>query len=55
MAEPKEQFKEREWVCTVCDYIYVGEQPPEKCPKCNAPKKAFVPIEEIEEEKTNGK
>lgn len=55
MTEPKEQFKEREWICTVCDYIYVGEQPPEKCPKCNAPKDMFVKGEEIEEEARNGK
>lgn len=55
MTEPKEQFKEREWICAVCDYIYIGEESPEKCPKCGAPKEAFVLVEEIEEDKINGK
>lgn len=49
MTEPKEQFKIKEWRCTVCDYIHIGEEPPEYCPKCNADKKAFVLIEENEE------
>ena len=22
----------KKWVCTVCGYVYEGEQPPEKCP-----------------------
>lgn len=48
MSEPKEQFKEKEWRCTVCDYIYTGNEPPEQCPKCGADKKAFVPVEEEE-------
>ncbi len=25
---------EKYWVCTTCDFIYPGEQPPTKCPKC---------------------
>ena len=25
------------WVCTVCGYIYEGEQAPEKCPQCGVP------------------
>lgn len=29
------------FVCTVCGYIYEGEQPPEKCPICNAPASKF--------------
>ncbi|KKP98942.1 MAG: Rubredoxin-type Fe(Cys)4 protein [Parcubacteria group bacterium GW2011_GWD2_38_12] len=48
--EPKEQFKEWEWKCTECDYIYSGEESPEQCPKCHAPKEAFVLLEELEEE-----
>ncbi|WP_418884109.1 rubredoxin-like domain-containing protein, partial [Anaerostipes butyraticus] len=23
----------KKWVCTVCGYVYEGEQPPEKCPQ----------------------
>lgn len=30
------------WVCSVCGYVYEGEQPPEKCPVCNAPASKFV-------------
>ena len=30
------------WVCTVCGYVYKGENPPEKCPICNAPADKFV-------------
>lgn len=48
MSEPKEQFKEKEWRCTVCDYIYAGNELPDQCPKCGADKKAFVPVEEEE-------
>ena len=24
------------WVCTVCGYVYEGEQAPEACPVCKA-------------------
>lgn len=54
MAEPKEQFREREWKCAECDYVYIGEEPPEQCPKCYSPKEVFVPTEETEESE-NGK
>ena len=30
------------WVCSVCGYVYEGEQPPEKCPVCKAPASKFV-------------
>lgn len=33
------------WVCTVCGYIYEGEQPPEACPVCKAPATAFKKVE----------
>ena len=29
------------WVCTVCGYVHTGSQPPDKCPKCGAPKEKF--------------
>ena len=29
------------FVCTICGYIFEGEQPPEKCPICNAPASKF--------------
>ncbi|WP_368273679.1 rubredoxin-like domain-containing protein, partial [Enterocloster bolteae] len=24
----------KKWVCTVCGYVYEGENAPEKCPQC---------------------
>ena len=24
----------KKWVCSVCGYVYEGENPPEKCPQC---------------------
>lgn len=29
------------WVCTVCGYVYEGENPPEFCPVCKAPASKF--------------
>jgi rubredoxin len=37
----------KKWRCTVCGYIHVGDEPPEKCPVCGAGKNFF---EEIIEE-----
>ena len=34
------------WVCTVCGYIYEGEQAPEKCPQCGVPASKFKKQEE---------
>ena len=30
------------WVCSVCGYVYEGEQAPEACPVCKAPASKFV-------------
>ncbi len=30
------------WVCSVCGYVYEGEQAPEKCPVCKAPASKFL-------------
>lgn len=38
----------RLWRCGVCGYIHDGENPPEKCPKCGAPKEKFSALEEAE-------
>lgn len=32
----------KKFVCTVCGYIYEGEEAPEKCPVCGAPKNKFT-------------
>ena len=29
------------WVCSVCGYEHVGDEPPEFCPRCKQPKTAF--------------
>ena len=36
------------WVCSVCGYVFEGENPPEKCPVCKAPASKFVLQEEGE-------
>mgnify|MGYP002517377902 FL=1 len=30
------------FVCSVCGYVYEGEQAPERCPQCGAPAEKFV-------------
>ncbi|MEE3419557.1 MAG: NADH peroxidase [Lachnospiraceae bacterium] len=30
------------WVCSVCGYVYEGEEPPKECPVCKAPADKFV-------------
>ena len=30
------------WVCSVCGYVYEGDQAPEKCPVCKAPASKFI-------------
>ena len=32
----------KKWVCSVCGYVYEGENPPEQCPVCKAPASKFV-------------
>ena len=34
------------WYCTVCGYVYEGENPPEKCPQCGVPGSKFTVMEE---------
>ncbi len=36
----------KKWVCTVCGYIYEGENPPEKCPVCHASSDKFKEVKE---------
>ena len=30
------------WICSVCGYVYEGENPPEFCPQCKAPASKFT-------------
>jgi rubrerythrin len=29
------------WVCSVCGFVHVGDQPPAQCPQCKAPREKF--------------
>lgn len=33
------------YVCPVCGYVHEGDQPPERCPQCNAPGEKFKKLE----------
>ena len=43
----------KKWECTVCGYIHEGEEPPEFCPVCGAPKEAFILLEDDNGESTD--
>lgn len=30
------------FICSVCGYVYEGNEPPAKCPQCGAPREKFV-------------
>jgi len=34
-----------EWICDICEYLHEGDEPPEVCPVCGAPRRKFVKIE----------
>ncbi|MDK2820846.1 MAG: hypothetical protein PWP31_811 [Clostridia bacterium] len=36
----------KRWMCKVCGYIYEGEEPPEVCPLCGAPREQFELVQE---------
>lgn len=38
----------KKWVCTVCGYIYEGENAPEACPQCHAPASKFKEMDQEE-------
>lgn len=38
---------DKKWKCTVCGYVHEGDQPPEQCPSCGAPKSQFVLLTEL--------
>lgn len=38
----------KKFVCTVCGYIHEGEEAPDKCPLCKAPKDKFIEMNENE-------
>jgi rubrerythrin len=34
------------WACELCDYVYEGDWPPQRCPRCGAPREKFKKIED---------
>jgi hypothetical protein len=38
----------KKWKCLICGYIHTGDEPPEKCPVCGAPKSQFIDVTEPE-------
>lgn len=34
-------LKGKVWICQTCGHTYVGEEPPERCPVCNAPRDKY--------------
>jgi len=54
-AEPEaeadaEAGAQRQWRCTVCNYVHTGDSPPDTCPVCKQPWTKFVPHVEGEDE-----
>jgi len=37
----------KQWKCTVCGYIHEGDEPPESCPSCGAPKSQFIMLADL--------
>lgn len=47
----KSQFfilMKKKFICTVCGYVHEGDEAPEKCPLCGAPKSKFKELTEEE-------
>ncbi len=36
----------KKFICTVCGYVHEGDEAPESCPLCKAPKSAFKELDE---------
>ena len=32
----------KKWVCSVCGYVHTGDEAPDFCPQCKAPKEKFI-------------
>jgi len=39
------------WKCSVCGYVSEGEEAPDQCPKCGAPKDKFVQLSDEDADK----
>ena len=38
----------KKFICTVCGYVYEGEEAPEFCPQCKQPRSKFKEVVEGE-------
>ena len=38
----------KKFICKICGYVYEGEEAPEKCPQCKAPKEKFEEVKDTE-------
>ena len=38
----------KKFICTVCGYVYEGEEAPEFCPQCKVPRSKFKELVETE-------
>lgn len=39
------------WRCQICGYVHSGDEAPDVCPKCGAPKEKFTELSEEEAKK----
>lgn len=39
------------WKCSVCGFTHTGDEAPEKCPKCGAPKESYNLLSEADAKK----
>lgn len=39
----------KKFICTVCGYVHEGDEAPEKCPLCGAPRSKFKEVDNSEE------
>lgn len=39
----------KRWVCVICNYVHEGDDPPDRCPVCNAPREKFRLLDDGEE------
>lgn len=44
----------KKWKCTVCSYIYTGEEKPERCPACGAGTEMLIEVSEEGEKPAEG-
>ncbi len=46
LEEGEEMLKDTQiWVCTICGFVYVGDEPPALCPVCKVPSWKFKKME----------